>query len=152
MNTQLKINKLRRQIESARIARNMVNNNNMNQYQTMNNRYKALIRSVYPLQERLFNLSVNISPANLERIKRLRHVVSVQRTAKKTIQKRRKNAARARTTMRRALPVGAHHALTPAQIASFLTPLRRMGTTVPRTTHTTRAVTSLTRHLNRYYP
>jgi hypothetical protein len=147
LNTQLKINKLQRQIASAKIARNMANNNN--QYQIMNNRYTKLIRSIYPLQERILNLSVNISPANLERLKRLRHVVSVQRTAKKTIQKRRQNALRARTVMRRVLPVGAHHAFTPAQIARFLTPLRRMGTTVPRTRHTTRAVTSLTRHLNR---
>jgi predicted nucleic acid-binding Zn-ribbon protein len=147
MNTQLKINKLQRQIASARIARNMANNNN--QYQIMNNRYTKLIRSIYPLQERILNLSVNISPANLERIKRLRHVVSVQRTAKKTIQKRRQNASRARTVLHRALPVGAHHTLTPAQISRFLTPLRRVGKTVPRTSHTTRAVTSLTRHLNR---
>jgi hypothetical protein len=147
MNAELKLNKLHRQIESAKFARNMATNNN--QKQTMNNRYRALIRSINPLQERIFNLSVGISRANLERLKRLRHVVAVQRIGKKTIQKRRQNALRARTVMQRALRVGAHHALTPAQISRFLTPLRRVGTVVPRTSHTTRAVTALTRHLNR---
>jgi hypothetical protein len=137
MNTQLKLNKLRRQIERARFARNMANNNN--QRQIMNNRYRALIRLTHSLEEQLFGIPPN----------RLRHVVAVQRIAKKTIQKRRQNAARARTAMRRALPVGAHHALTPAQISRFLTPLLRVGTVVHRPAHTTRAVTALTRHLNR---
>jgi hypothetical protein len=147
MNTQLNLNKLQRQIERAKFARNMANNNN--QRQIMNNRYRALIRLTRPLEERIFVLSANISPASVERVKRIRHVVAVQRTAKKTIQKRRQNAARARVVMRRALPVGAHHALTPAQILRFLTPLRRRTGTVPRPSHTTRAVTALTRHLNR---
>jgi hypothetical protein len=147
MNAELKLNKLHRQIESAKFARNRANNNN--QYQIMNNRYRQLIRSINPLQERIFVLSANISPASAERVKRLRHVVAVQRIAKKTIQKRRQNAARARTVMRRALPVGAHHALTPAQISRFLTPLLRVGIVVHRPAHTTRSSTSLTRHLSR---
>jgi hypothetical protein len=147
INAELKLNKLHRQIESAKFARNMATNNN--QKQIMNNRYSKLIRSINPLQERIFNLSVGISRANVERLKRLRHVVAVQRIGKKTIQKRRQNVLRARTVMQRALRVGAHHALTPAQISRVLTPLRRVGTVVPRTSHTTRAVTSLTRHLNR---
>ena len=145
-NTHLKLNKLRRQIERAKYARNVANNNN--QRQTMNNRYRALIRLTRPLEERIFVLSANISPASVERIKRIRRVVAVQRIAKKTIQKRRENAARARTVMRRALPVGAHHALTPAQISRFLTPYRPRAGTVPRPSHTTRAVTALTRYLN----
>lgn len=149
MNTYLKLNKLRRQIERARFARGMVNNNNNNQRQVMNNRMRNLIRRTHPLEERTFVLSANISPTSVERIKRLRRIVAVQRIAKKTIQKRRENAARARTVMRRALPVGAHHALTPAQISRFLTPLLRMGTVVHRPAHTTRSSTSLTRHLNR---
>jgi hypothetical protein len=146
INAELKLNKLHRQIESAKFARNRATNNN--QYQVMNNRYSKLIRSINPLQERIFNLSVGISRANVERLKRLRHVVAVQRIGKKTIQKRRQNVLKARTAMQRALRVGAHHALTPAQISRFLTPLRRVGTVVPRTSHMTRAVTSLTRHLN----
>jgi hypothetical protein len=147
MNTHLKLNKLHRQIERARFARNMTNNNN--ERRTMNNRMRSLIRQTHPLEERTFILSQNMSPASVERVKRLRHVVAVQRIAKKTTQKRRQNAARARTVMRRALPVGAHHALTPAQISRFLTPLLRVGTVVHRPAHTTRSSTSLTRHLNR---
>ena len=146
MNTQLKLNRLRRQIERARFARNMANNNN--QRQVMNNRMRNLIRRTHPLEERTFVLSANISPASVERIKRLRRVVAVQRVAKKTIQKRRKNAAM-RASARRALQVGAHHALTPAQISRFLTPYRPRAGTAPRPSHTTRAMTALTRYLNR---
>lgn len=149
INTLSKINKLRRRIEYAKFARNSVNNNNNIQRQIMNNRYRALISEIHPLEEQLFILSANIAPSNINRFKRLKHVIAVQRIAKKTIQKRRQNAARARTVMRRALVVGAHHALTPAQISRFLTPLRRRTVTAPRPTHTTRAVTALTRHLNR---
>jgi hypothetical protein len=149
INTLSKINKLRRRIEYAKFARNSVNNNNNIQRQIMNNRYRALIREIHPLEEQLFILSANIAPSNINRFKRLKRVIAVQRIAKKTIQKRRQNAARARTVMRRALVVGAHHALTPAQISRFLTPLRRRTVTVPRQPHTTRAVTALTRHLNR---
>ena len=146
VNTQLKLNKLHRQIERARFARNMANNNN--QRQIMNTRMRNLIRQTRPLEEQVFLLSANLSPASVERAKRLRRVVAVQRAAKKTIQKRRKNAAM-RASARRALVVGAHHALTPAQISRFLTPYRPRAGTVPRPIHTTRAVTALTRHLNR---
>jgi hypothetical protein len=148
INTLSKINKLRRRIEYAKFARNAVNNNNI-QRQIMNNRYRSLIRNIHPLEEQLFILSANIAPSNINRFKRLKHVIAVQRIAKKTIQKRRQNAARARTLIRRATVVGAHHALTPAQISRFLTPLRRRTVTAPRPSHTTRSVTELTRHLNR---
>ena len=147
MNTLLKMNKLQRQIGRAKYARDMANNNN--ERSSMNNRYRALVRLTHPLEERLFILSANIPPNNIARIKRTKPVIAVQRIAKKTIQKRRQNAARARTVMRRALPVGAHHALTPAQILRFLTPLRRSTVTVPRPRHTTRAVTALARHITR---
>jgi hypothetical protein len=155
MNTLLHLNKLRRQIEHARFARNMVTNNNgmINRnnirYSTMNNRMKALIRQTHPYEERVFILSQNMSPASVERVKRLRRVVAVQRKAKKVVQKRRENAARARTMIRRALPVGAHHALTPAQIARFFPALRTAGVVVPRSAHNTRSVTMLSRHLMR---
>jgi len=155
MDTFSKLNKLHRQIEHARFARNMVTNNNgminrnNNRYRTMNNRMRALIQLTHPLEERTFILSQNMSPASVERVKRLRRVVAVQRKAKKSIQKRREIAARARTVMRRALPVGAHHALTPAQIARFLPALRRAAIVVPRSAHNTRSVTTLTRHLMR---
>jgi hypothetical protein len=148
VNAQLNLNKLRRQIERARIARDMTNNNN--QRQIMNNRMRNLIRRTHPVEERIFVLSANLSPANVQRAKRLRHVVAVQRITKKTIQKRRKNAAM-RASARRALQVGAHHALTPAQISRFLTPYRPRAGTVPRPSHTTRAVTELTRYLNGKY-
>jgi len=146
VNTQLKLNKLHRRIEHAGFARNMANNNN--QRQIMNNRYRALIRQTHPLEEQLFLLSATLSPSNVERAKRLRRVVAVQRVSKKTIQKRRKNAAM-RASARRALQVGAHHALTPAQISRFLNPYRPRAGTAPRPSHMTRAVTSLTRYLNR---
>jgi arginine utilization protein RocB len=147
MNDLLKLNKLRRQIEHAKFARNMANNNN--QRQVMNNRMRALIRRTHPLEERIFVLS----PASVERIKRLRHVVAVQRTAKKTIQKRRQNSARARAVMHRARIVGAHHTFTPVQLLHYsgltLPRIRRVGTILPKTNHTTRSVTSLMRHLTR---
>jgi len=143
INTLLKINKLRQRIESARFARNAANNNN--QRRIMNNRYRSLIRNIHPLEEQAAILA---PPGNTHRLKRLRHVVAVQRVARKTIQKRRENAVR-RASARRSLVVGAHHALTPAQILRFITPLRRRTGTVPRPSHTTRAVTALTRHLNR---
>jgi 3-phenylpropionate/cinnamic acid dioxygenase small subunit len=146
MNNLLKLNRLHRQIEYARFARDMANNNN--QRQIMNNRIRALIRQTHPLEERIFVLSANMSPASVERMKRLRHVVAVQRTAKKTINKRRQNASM-RASARRSLMVGAHHALTPAQISRFITPLRRRTGTVPKRVRTTRAVTALARHLNR---
>lgn len=142
MNDLLKLNKLRRQIEHAKFARNMANNNN--QRQVMNNRMRALIRRTHPLEERIFL----ISAANVERAKRLRRVVAVQRTARKTIQKRRQNAAM-RSSARRAVQFGAYHALTPAQISRFLTPYRPRVGTAPRPIRVTRAVTALTRHLNR---
>ena len=147
INTLLKINKQRRRIERAKFARNAVNNNNI-QRQIMNNRYRSLIRNIHPLEEQLFILSANIAPSNITRFKRLKHVIAVQRTARKTIQKRRENAVM-RASARRSFIVGAHHAFTPAQISRFLTPLRRRTGTVPRPSHTTRAVTALTRHLNR---
>jgi len=147
MNTFLKLNKLKRQIEYARFSRDMANNSP--QRRTMNNRVRALIRQTHPLEEHVFIVSQNMSPSSVERVKRLRRVVAVQRKAKKAIQKRRQNAARARVVMRRALPVGAHHALTPAQIARFLPALRRAGIVVPRSAHNTRSVTTLTRHMMR---
>jgi hypothetical protein len=146
MNTQLNLNKLRRQIERAKFARNFANNNN--QRQIMNNQYRSLIRSLRPLEERIFVLSATTSPRSVERVKRLKHVVAVQRIARKTIHKRRQNVA-TRASARRSLVVGAHHTLTPAQISRFLTPLRRRTGTVPRPSHATRSVTALTRHLNR---
>ena len=162
MNTFLRLNKLRRQIESARFARNMVTNNNgiinrnNNRYRTMNNRMRALIQLSHPLEERVFILSHNMSLGSVERVKRLRRVVAVQRRAKKAIQKRRENMARARAVVRRALqPMGAHHALTPAQLMRHimtpaqLTRINRAGTVVPRTAHNTRSVTTLTRHMMR---
>ena len=148
MNTFLKLNKLKRQIEYARFSRNMANNNSP-QRRTMNNRVRSLIRQTHPLEEHVFIVSQNMSPSSVERVKRLRRVVVVQRKAKKAIQKRRQNAARARVVMRRALPVGAHHALTPAQIARFLPALRRAAIVVPRSAHNTRSVTTLTRHMMR---
>ena len=154
VNAQLNLNKLRRQIERARIARDMTNNNN--QRQIMNNRMRNLIRRTHPVEERIFVLSANLSPANVQRAKRLRHVVAVQRRAKKAIQKRRENMARARTAVRRVLqPMGAHHALTPAQIARYtMTPtqfarMRRAATVVTRPARNTRSVTMLSRHLMR---
>lgn len=155
MNTLLRLNKLKRQIEYAKFARNMANNNSPQRF-TMNNRMRALIQLTHPLREREFILSRNMSPGSVERIKRLRHVVAVQRRAKKAIQKRRENMARARTAMRRALqPMGAHHALTPAQIMRYtMTPaqlsrMRRAGTAVVRPARNTRSVTVLSRHLMR---
>ena len=158
LNTLLKLNKLKRQIESARFAGAMANNNNNNspRRRTMNNRTRALIQLTHPFREREFILSRNMSPGSVERIKRLRHVVAVQRKAKKAIQKRRENMTRARAVVRRALqPMGAHHALTPAQIARYtMTPaqlarISRAGMVVPRSAHNTRSVTTLSRHLLR---
>jgi hypothetical protein len=158
INTLLRLNKLKRQIESARFAGAMANNNNNNspRRRTMNNRTRALIQLTHPLREREFILSRNMSPGSVERIKRLRHVVAVQRRAKKAIQKRRENMARARTAVRRVLqPMGAHHALTPAQIARYtMTPtqfarMRRAATVVTRPARNTRSVTMLSRHLMR---
>jgi hypothetical protein len=146
MNTLSKLNKLHRLIAYAKFARNFANNNN--QRQVMSNRYSALIRRTHPLEERAVVLALNIPPNNVARLKRMRHVVAVQRIAKKTIQKRRQNAVR-RTMARRSLVVGAHHALTPAQISRFVTPLRRHTGTVRRPSRITRAVTALTRHLTR---
>ena len=142
-NTLLKINKLRRRIESARFARNAANNNN--QRRIMNNHYRALIRTIHPLEEQAVILA---PPGAVNRLKRIRHVIAVQRTARKTIQKRRQNALM-RASARRSFIVGAHHAFTPAQISRFITPLRRRTGTVSRPSHATRAVTALTRHLNR---
>jgi len=154
MNTLLRLNKLKHQIEYAKFARNMANNSP--QRFTMNNRMRALIQLTHPLREREFILSRNMSPGSVERVKRLRHVVAVQRRAKKAIQKRRENMARARTAVRRALqPAGAHHALTPAQIARYtMTPaqllrMRRAATAVVRPARNTRSVTMLSRHLLR---
>lgn len=155
MNTLLRLNKLKHQIEYAKFARNMANNNSPQRF-TMNNRMRALIQLTHPLREREFILSRNMSPGSVERVKRLRHVVAVQRRAKKAIQKRRENMARARTAVRRALqPAGAHHALTPAQIARYtMTPaqllrMRRAATVVSRPARNTRSVTMLSRHLLR---
>jgi len=155
MNTLLRLNKLKRQIEYAKFARNMANNNSPQRF-TMNNRMRALIQLTHPLREREFILSRNMSPGSVERVKRLRHVVAVQRRAKKAIQKRRENMTRARTAMRRALqPAGAHHALTPAQIMRYtMTPaqlarIRRAATAVVRPARNTRSVTMLSRHLMR---
>ena len=155
MNTLLRLNKLKHQIEYAKFARNMANNNSPQRF-TMNNRMRALIQLTHPLREREFILSRNMSPGSVERVKRLRHVVAVQRRAKKAIQKRRENMARARTAVRRALqPAGAHHALTPAQIARYtMTPaqllrMRRAATVVSRPARNTRSVTMLSRHLMR---
>jgi hypothetical protein len=151
LNTLLNLNKLRRQIEVARYARGMTDNNN--QYRIMNNRMRGLIRQTHPLEERVFVLSIGMSPGSIERVKRLRHVVAVQRRTRKTIQKRRQNIARARTLMRRALVIGAHHALTPAQLMRHtMTPaqlvrIRRASTVVPRRAHGTRSSTLLTRQL-----
>ena len=153
LTTLLNLNKLRRQIEVARYARGMTDNNN--QYRIMNNRMRALIRQTHPLVEREFVLSGSMSPGSVERVKRLRHVVAVQRMSRKTIQKRRQNTARARTLMRRALVIGAHHALTPAQLmrhtmtTAQLARIRRTGTVVPRRAPTTRSSTLLARHLTR---
>ena len=156
LNTLLKLNKLKRQIEYARFARGMINNNNSPQRGTMNNRMRALIRQTHSPEQRVFLLSQNMSPGSVERVKRLRHVVAVQRRAKKAIQKRRENMARARTAVRRALqPAGAHHALTPAQIMRYtMTPtqlarMRRASTAVVRPARNTRSVTMLSRHLMR---
>ena len=155
LNTLLKLNKLKRQIEYARFARGMVNNNNSPQRGTMNNRMRALIRQTHSPEQRVFILSRNMSPGSVERVKRLRHVVAVQRRAKKIIHKRRENIARSRTAMRRAVPVGAHHALTPAQLMRYtMTPaqlarISRAGMVVPRSAHNTRSVTTLSRHLMR---
>ena len=140
-NTLLKINKLRRRIESAKFARNAANNNN--QRRIMNNHYRALIRTIHPLEEQAMILA---PPGAVNRLKRIRHVIAVQRTARKTIQKRRQNMAMS-VSARRSFIVGAHHALTPAQISRFLTPLRRRTGTVSRPSHTTRSVTKLTRQL-----
>jgi len=155
MNTLLRLNKLKRQIEYAKFARNMANNNSPQRF-TMNNRMRALIQLTHPLREREFILSRNMSPGSVERVKRLRHVVAVQRRVKKAIQKRRENMTRARTAMRRALqPAGAHHALTPAQIMRYtMTPaqlarIRRAATAVVRPARNTRSVTMLSRHLMR---
>ena len=155
MNTLLRLNKLKRQIEYAKFARNMANNNSPQRF-TMNNRMRALIQLTHPLREREFILSRNMSPGSVERVKRLRHVVAVQRKAKKAIQKRRENMARARTAVRRVLqPMGAHHALTPVQIARYtMTPtqfarMRRAATAVSRPARNTRSVTMLSRHLMR---
>jgi hypothetical protein len=155
MNTLLRLNKLKHQIEYAKFARNMANNNSPQRF-TMNNRMRALIQLTHPLREREFILSRNMSPGSVERVKRLRHVVAVQRRAKKAIQKRRENMARARTAVRRALqPAGAHHALTPAQIMRYtMTPaqlsrMRRAATAVVRPARNTRSVTVLSRHLLR---
>jgi len=155
LNTLLKLNKLKRQIEYARFARGMVINNSSPQRGTMNNRMRALIRQTHSPEQRVFLLSQNMSPGSVERVKRLRHVVAVQRRAKKIIQKRRENIARSRTAMRRAVPVGAHHALTPAQLMRYtMTPaqlarISRAGMVVPRSAHNTRSVTTLSRHLLR---
>ena len=142
-NTLLKINKLRRRIESAKFARNAANNNN--QRRIMNNHYRALIRTIHPLEEQAVILA---PPGAVNRLKRIRHVIAVQRTARKTIQKRRQNMAMS-VSARRSFIVGAHHAFTPAQISRFITPIRRRTFTAPRPSHATRAVTALTRHLNR---
>ena len=153
LNTLLNLNKLRRQIEVARYARGMTDNNN--QYRVMNNRMRALIRQTHPLVEREFVLSASMTPGSVERVKRLRHVVAVQRRVSKTIQKRRQNMARARTLMRRALVIGAHHALSPVQLMRHtmtpaqLTRIRRAGTVVSRRAPTTRSSTLLMRHLTR---
>lgn len=155
LNTLLKLNKLKRQIEYARFARGMINNNNSPQRGTMNNRMRALIRQTHSPEQRVFLLSQNMSPGSVERVKRLRHVVAVQRRAKKIIHKRRENIARARAVMRRAVPVGAHHALTPAQLMRYtMTPaqlarISRASMVVPRSAHNTRSVTTLSRHLMR---
>lgn len=150
INTLIKLNKLHRKITHARYARNSVNNNNNNARQIMANRYRALIRLTHPLENHLAELAITLalSPNNIERIKRTRRVVSTQRIARKTIQKRRKNAVR-RTMARRSLVVGAHHALTPAQIARFVAPQTRHTGTIRRPVHMTRAVTGLSRYLNR---
>jgi hypothetical protein len=111
----------------------------------MNNHYRALIRTIHPLEEQAMILA---PPGAVNRLKRIRHVIAVQRTARKTIQKRRQNALM-RASARRSFIVGAHHAFTPAQISRFITPLRRRTFTAPRPSHATRAVTALTRHLNR---
>lgn len=148
INTLTKLNKLHRQIGYVRYARGMVNNNNNNQRQIMNNRYRELIRRTHPLEERAWVLASRLPPNDVARLKRMKHIVAVQRIAKKTIQKRRQNTVR-RTMARRSLVVGAHHALTPAQISRFVTPLRRHTGTVQRPSRITRAITALTRHLTR---
>jgi hypothetical protein len=157
LNILLNLNKLKRKIESTRFARGMANNNNNNspQRRTMNNRMRALIQRTHPLEERVFILSQNMTPASVERVKRLRHVVAVQRKARKAIQKRRENNARTHAIVRRARVVGAHHALTPAQIIHHaLTPAQlarfhRVTTVTPRSVRTLRSSTVLTRHLMR---
>jgi hypothetical protein len=111
----------------------------------MNNHYRALIRTIHPLEEQAVILA---PPGAVNRLKRIRHVIAVQRTARKTIQKRRQNMAMS-VSARRSFIVGAHHAFTPAQISRFITPIRRRTFTAPRPSHATRAVTALTRHLNR---
>jgi hypothetical protein len=111
----------------------------------MNNHYRDLIRTIHPLEEQAMILA---PPGTVNRLKRIRYVIAVQRTARKTIQKRRQNAMM-RASARRSFIAGAHHVFTPAQISRFITPLRRRTGTVPKQFHTTRAVTALTRHLNR---
>ena len=155
LNKFLNLNKLKRKIAYAKLARNMINNNNSIERQIMNNRMRALIRLTHPLEVEIFILSQNMLPANVERVKRLRRVVAVQRIAKKTIGKRRENNARLRAAIRRTQQVGTYHSFRPLQIAyhAAATPAQLARFTraknVPKKAYTTRSTTSLSRHLAR---
>lgn len=154
INRFLKLNKLKRKIEYVKFARNMINNNNSIERQIMNNRMRALIRLTHPLEAEIFILSQNMLPANVERVKRLRRVVAVQRIGKKTIGKRRENNAKLRAAIRRTQQVGAYHSFRPLQIAYHAaTPAQLARFTraknVPKPAYTTRSTTVLSRHLMR---
>ena len=155
INKFLKLNKLKLKIEYAKFARNMINNHNSIERQIMNNRMRALIRLTHPLEAEIFILSQNMSPANVERVKRLRRVVAVQRIAKKTIKKRHNNNARLRAAIRRTQQAGAYHSFRPLQIAyhAAATPAQLARFTraknVPKKAYTTRSTTVLSRHLTR---
>jgi hypothetical protein len=144
------IEKVRTNQATLRFSNNYNNNPRMAlQMAGLNTRFRELRGQLAPLELRIFELERNHG-LTASKLKGRSLLVSAQRIARKAaLERRRRNARRneRRAAMRRALTVGAHHALPRGLLARFPASVRRP--IAKKKSHpTTRSVTSLFRRLS----
>lgn len=140
MNALLDRNKIAKKIQNVVYAQGLTNNNN--QKQALNRLKTIWIRRHHRIEEIIFILESQILE-NKARLKKLRHVIAVQRIARRTIARRRLQAGN-RAAMLRAYTTGAHHVLSPGFLARYVIP-RSVGVVKKTIKPTTRSSTRLTR-------
>ena len=141
INTRIKLRKLQQQIQRYQWAKGMTENEI--QQAIINNKVRNLISKTRPLELELFIYEV--SENRKSKLNKLGRLVIVQRMARRAINKRSHNRAM-HSAARRSMVVGAHHALSRAQLLRFLPPPAIRRHVAPKKKNT-RSTTRLTRYL-----